>query len=130
MSTIPDGWTDDLTIPLPAGRTVADFVEFVIQAALSGTPDADQIEQELMTTFGISLADAALVRDRVFGGIVRAATGNAANQPDATKDPFAYESYERATRERSIITAIYPELSHWRGAKPKGWWQRLLGGAA
>ena len=39
MAELPEGWTDDMTIPLPPGRTAADVVEFVLQAALRGTPD-------------------------------------------------------------------------------------------
>ena len=120
MTTIPEGWTDDVTIPLPPGRTVDDFVEFVIQSALTGTPDV-QTEQALVTTFGISPGDAALVRDHVYGGIVRAATGNAANRPDATKDPFGCGSYDRATREHSIIAAIYSQFAMKRPQRP--WWQ-------
>ena len=120
MKTIPEGWTEDMTVPLPPGRTVSDFVEFVIQSALSGTPDV-QTEQTLVTTFGISPEDAALVRDRVFGGIVRAATGNAANRPDPTKDPFACGSYDRAIREHSIIASIYPQFA--RRQPRRSWWQ-------
>lgn len=109
-----------MTIPLPPGRTVDEIVEFVIKSGLSGTPDL-QTEQALVATFGISPGDAALVRDRVFGGIVRAATGNAANRPDATKDPFACRSYDRATREHSLISAIYPQFARLRPRRP--WWQ-------
>jgi hypothetical protein len=120
MTTIPEGWTDDMTVPLPLGRTVNDLVEFVIQSALSGTPDV-QTEQALVTTFEISPEDAALVRDRVFGGIVRAATGNTANRPDPAKEPFACGSYDRATQEPSIIAAIYPQFA--RSQPQRRWWQ-------
>ncbi len=120
MNTIPEGWTDDMSIPMPPGRTVDEYVEFVIRSGLSGTPD-DQTEQVLVTRFGIPPEDAALVRDRVFGGIVRAATGNSANRPDATKDPFARRSYDRAIREPSIISAIYPEFARRQPQRP--WWQ-------
>ena len=107
---IPEGWTDDMTVPLPLGKTADDLVEFVIQRGVAHTPDA-QTEQDLVTTFGLSVADAALVRDRVFGGIVRAATGNSANRPSSLNDPFAFHSFERASREPSIIAAIYPQYA-------------------
>jgi hypothetical protein len=119
---VPDSrrMNSDMTISLPGGRTVNEFVELVIQSALAGNPDA-QTEQALVTTLGISPTDAALVRDRVFGGIVRAATGNAANRPDQTNDPFACGSYDRAIREDWIIAAIYPQFA--RRQPPRRWWQ-------
>ena len=112
--------TDDLTIPLPPGRKVDDFVEFVIQATLSGTPDVE-IEQSLVTTFSISPEDAALVRDRVCGGIARTAIGDPGMRPDAAKDPFACRSFDRATLEPSITAAIYPQFVNRQ--PQRAWWQ-------
>jgi hypothetical protein len=114
MSEIPEGWTDDMTVPLPPNHTVEGIADFVIQQALQGTPD-DENENELIAAFGFSPDDAALIRDRVFGGIVRAATGNEANRPDAAKDPFAHISFDLSLRNPSIIAGIYPQFAQ----KPK-----------
>jgi hypothetical protein len=119
MASLPEGWTDDMTICLPPGRRVEEFVEFVVQQALAGQADADT-ESELVRVFELSPEEAALVRDRVFGGIVRAATGNLANRPEATKDPFAFACFLRATREPGIISAVYPQLG---SAMRRAWWQ-------
>ena len=108
--TMPDGWTDDMNIPLPPSRTVEDVVQFVIQAPLGGTADAD-IERLLSAEFLLSPDDAALARDRIFGGIVRAATRRIENCPRRETDPMAWESFQRATRDPSIVAMIYPEYA-------------------
>lgn len=110
FSTIPEGWTDDLTIPLPGGRTVDELADFVIQRALQGVPDQEN-ERQMIEEFHLTASDAALVRDRVFGGIVRAATRNIANQPIQAKDPFAFASFQRASNDPSIIASIYPQYA-------------------
>ena len=119
MSAIPEGWTDDMTIPLPPGQTVEAIAQFVIQREISKSSGEDTV-QAVVASFGITSEDAALVYDRVLGGIVRAATGNVANRPDPTKDPFAYFSFERARRDRGIIAAIRPEYAQ---APKRSWWQ-------
>jgi hypothetical protein len=108
--SLPEGWTDDMTVPLPSGRTAADVVEFVLQAGLAGTPD-DETERRLMAEFGFSPDDAALARDRAYGGLVRAATRNQANCPSRTNDPLAWESFQRAMRDRSLVVRIYPQFA-------------------
>src|SRR5262249_28577543 len=108
--TLPEGWTDDLRIPLPRGRTVAEVVEFVLQAVLGGTADAD-IEQLLVAEFLLSPDDASLARDRTLGGLVRAATGNLQNCPAQDKDPVAWESFQRGSRDPSLIARIYPQYA-------------------
>jgi hypothetical protein len=105
MADLPEGWTDDLTVALAPGRTVEDLVEHVIQAALRSV-DASVLEREVRVAFGLSEDDAALALDRVFGGITRAATRNPANCPDRNKDPIAWTSFTRASREPSIIAVI------------------------
>ncbi len=107
---IPEGWTDDMNIPLSPGRTVEEVVEFVIQAALRGTPD-ETTERLLAAEFLLSPEDAALARDRTFGGIVRAATRNHENCPRREKDPVAWESFQRATRDSSLVARIYPQYA-------------------
>lgn len=103
------GWTDDMTVQLPAGRTVAELVEFVLQSGLRGTA-ADEIDRLLVTEFRLSPDDAELARDRAFGGLVRAGTLNPMNSPDPGKDPVAWESFQRGTREPALVTRIFPEL--------------------
>ncbi len=107
---LPEGWTDDMTIPLPHDRTAAEVVEYVLQAALRGTPDTET-ERLLANEFDLSPNDAALARDRSFGGLVRAATRNPANCPDRQKDPLAWESFQRGSSDPSLIARIYPELA-------------------
>ena len=119
MSAIPDGWTDDMTIPLPPGQTVEAIGQFVIQREIFKSSGDDTV-QALVASFGITSDDAALVYDRVLGGVVRAATGNVSNRPDAAKDPFAYFSFERARRDHGIIAAIRPEYAE---APKRSWWQ-------
>ncbi|MCD6048732.1 MAG: hypothetical protein K0Q55_135 [Verrucomicrobia bacterium] len=111
ISTVPEGWTDDLTIPLPPGHTVTEIVDFVIQCGLQGVPD-DETEQRLLEKFCLAEEDAALARDRVYGGIVRAATRSIENRPDQRKDPFACASFDRASKDPSIIATIYPQYAN------------------
>jgi len=87
-----------------------ELVEHVIQAALGDTPN-DVIEREVMTKYELSPDDAALLLDRTYGGIARAATRNPENCPARDKDPVAWTSYQRATQEPSIIAVLYPEYS-------------------
>ena len=110
MAELPEGWTDDLTIPLQEGQTMDELVEFIIQALL-GQEVRSKIEQDLMTIFKLSEDDADLARDRTLGGIVRAATKNPENCPHYEKDPVAWTSFHRATLEPSIIAAIYPKYA-------------------
>jgi hypothetical protein len=105
----PIGWTDDLTIAVPAGRSVAEVVDIVLQGASRGLP-AEDIERSLVAGLGLNADDAALARDRALGGVVRAATRNPANCPPRDKDPVAFESYQRATADPSLISRIYPEF--------------------
>ena len=78
-SQAPSGWTDDCSVQLRPGCTVDTLVEFVIEQQMAKIP-ADFTLQQLATRFVIE-DDADFALDRVLGGIVRAATGNAANIP-------------------------------------------------
>lgn len=102
-------FTDDLRIGLPAGRTAADVVVLVLSRAEAGQSVAE-IDAALVTQLGLSEHDAELARDRAFGGIARAGTGNEANRPSPVKDPIAYESYQRARADPSLPARIYPDL--------------------
>lgn len=114
----PLSWTDDLTIPLPPGRTIAELVDLVLQAALREAP-ADEIEQALVNEFSLSNDDAQLACDRAFGGLVRAATRNTANRPAREKDPVAWESFQRGTNDPTLVTRIYPSSPPSSGAQTK-----------
>lgn len=107
MSNVPDGWTEDLSVPLPPGRTVAEITTFVLENAIAKVAYKDMIKA-IEDTFGLSPDDAELVCDRVFGGVVRASTGNVANQPDPVNDPFAHASFQQAQRDPAIIAALRP----------------------
>ena len=98
---ILEGWTEDMTIPLPRGRTEDELVEHIVNAMLQDTPP-EVIKREVMAAFELSEADAELALDRTFGGIVRAATENSANSPPREKDPVAWASFQRATGDPSI----------------------------
>ena len=110
-AALPDGWvlTDDMMVPLPPGRTVAEVVEVVVQGGLAGS-SAEEIEGRLAAEFGLSADDAAVARDRAFGGLVRAGTRITANCPSPVKDPVAWESYQRGTRDPSLVSRIYPDM--------------------
>src|SRR3990172_248154 len=123
MQAVPEGFTDDMTVPLPPGSTIQELVEFVVQRALKGVPDI-QTERDLVQSFNMSQENAWLLRDRVFGGIVRAASKNPYNKPDRSKDPIALASFELASREPSMIASIYPQLaSTTLGTVRRPWWQ-------
>lgn len=104
--TIPDRWTDDMNIVLPAGLTVEHVVDTVLRAAMRRESYESIIEA--LVVDGISASDAALAWDRVHGGVVRAATGNPTNCPDRSKDPLAWTSFHRAMGDTTIIHALYP----------------------
>lgn len=104
------GWTDDLTIPLPPGRVVTELVDVVLRSALRAE-SAQEIDRLLAAEFGLSADDAELARDRCFGGLVRAATRNPLNCPKRDKDPVAWESFQRGTRDPSLVASIYPDLA-------------------
>ena len=105
--SIPEGWTDDMNVPLPPGCTVDEVVEHVIQNMLAGV-DYAETERQLADLFELSAEDAALARDRTEGGIVRAATRNMQNCPDRAKDPMAWTSFQRAMADPSIVVRICP----------------------
>ena len=73
MNKLPEGWTDDMTIVVPTGRSLDDLVEYVLQSTVrKDTPT--NIIQYLKKEFGLTQSDAELALDRTYGGVVRAAT--------------------------------------------------------
>jgi len=84
-------WTDDMTVRLARGTTARALVVF-LRAADEGTHRRDVLAV-LTERFALPFDDARLAMDRVMGGVVRAASGNPANEPDPVKDPLAWMSY-------------------------------------
>lgn len=107
--TIPEGWTDDMNIALPEGVAIDDVVETVLRAESARVP-FETIVATLVAR-GLSEEDAMLAHDRTLGGVVRAATGNALNEPVRAKDPLAWASFHRCLNEPAFITAIRPDLA-------------------
>lgn len=133
---LPEGWTDDMSIPGLTDRALAELVELILRDGFNQVPASNTIDH-LVTTFSLSTDNALLAYDRVHGGLVRAATGWPDNCPSQTKDPVAWASFCRCIREPSLITAIRPEwaghLASKETPKPKkspkqSWWQRIWRG--
>jgi len=95
-----------MRVELSAGKSIEMLVDFVISNCLRGMTD-EANELEIAREFAISPENAAIARDRTFGGIVRAATRNPLNQPDPNKDPIAWASYIRATKEPLLAAKVY-----------------------
>ena len=85
-------WTDDLTVRLARGTSTRELVVYLRAAHQEGV-----LRRELLAVlterFALPFDDARLAMDRVMGGVVRAASGIAANEPDRAKDPLAWMSY-------------------------------------
>jgi hypothetical protein len=96
---LPAGFTDDMSVPLPPGRTPEHVVDFVLAANERGQEHAALVAA-VAGEFELSADDAALAIDRVGGGFVRAMTGNRHNCPDRVKDPIAWASFQRAITKR------------------------------
>jgi hypothetical protein len=111
--TIPEGFTDDMSIVLPDGLTADDVVEIILRAESTGV--AFESTVATLVARGLTEDDAMLAHDRALGGVVRAATGNAANEPVRSKDPVAWASFHRCLDEPALIAAIRPGLAN-RGA--------------
>jgi hypothetical protein len=88
----PVEWTDDLTVRLARGTTARGLVSYLRGADGRGDRRRDVLAV-LTERYALPFDDARLAIDRVQGGVVRAATGNPANQPDKAKDPLAWISY-------------------------------------
>jgi hypothetical protein len=84
--------TDDMTVRLARGASVRDLVAYLRSAEEEGTRRR-AVLAVLTERFALPFDDARLAMDRVGGGVVRAASGNPANEPDPVKDPLAWTSY-------------------------------------
>lgn len=85
-------WTDDLTVRLARGTSTRELVVYLRAAHEEGVRRRELLAV-LTERFALPFDDARLAMDRVMGGVVRAASGIAANEPDRAKDPLAWMSY-------------------------------------
>jgi hypothetical protein len=85
-------WTDDLSLRLARGTRTRDLVLFLRAAERDATPRREVLAV-LTERFALPFDDARLAMDRVRGGVIRASSGIAANEPDQVKDPVAWTSY-------------------------------------
>jgi hypothetical protein len=125
VTEIPEGWTDDMNIPLPEGVTSAKVAEFVVSSAAAGESHDARIEK--LRSWGLSLDDAEHACDRALGGAFRAGTSSPANEPSAQKDPIAHSSYHRCRANRTLISAIFPKEFPPTRSQPaevrRSWWK-------
>jgi hypothetical protein len=81
-----------MTVRVARGTSAAALVSYLRAASAQGAPRRDVLAV-LTERFALPFDDARLAMDRVGGGVVRAASGNPANEPDLVKDPLAWMSY-------------------------------------
>lgn len=122
MKEVPEGWTDDMTIVVPDGRSLDDIVDYVLQAAVRRETASNTV-RHLTAEFGLTQGDAELALDRTCGGVVRAATGRRDNCPSKEKDPMAWLSFQRCLKRPGLIGAIYPQFGR---RSVKTWWRRFF----
>jgi hypothetical protein len=116
VATIPEGWTDDMTVSLPEGVTVEKIVDYVLSSAASGAPHESRIGD--LRSWGLAAEDAELACDRALGGAFRAGTTSPANEPSSQKDPIAYASYHRCKANPALISTLFPK--QFPSADPSG----------
>ena len=125
MTDIPEGWTDDMNIPLPEGLTAAKIAEFVVSSAAAGESHEARIEK--LRSLGLTPDDAELACDRALGGAFRAGTISPENEPSAENDRIAYSSYHQCRADRALISAIFPEefpaVDSDRPEVRRSWWK-------
>lgn len=113
---LPEGWTDDMNIQIPPGKTLDELVDRILEAAIRRDV-MENVVSELVSPFGLSEEDATLAFDRACAGVVRAATGNPLNCPNREKDPIAWLVYQKCLKQPNIIAAVCPQfVSRKRGS--------------
>jgi hypothetical protein len=108
MSDFSNDWTSDMSVPLPENTSVDEITKFVINKSIAGE-SWDEIENNLVLSYGLDQNDIALIIDRVLGGITRVASGHSGNRPNPESDPFAFSSFTMAIKNRDIITFFHPD---------------------
>lgn len=81
-----------MSIRLAPGVSERDLVLYLREAESARASRRDVLGV-LTERFALSFDDARLAMDRAGGGVVRAASGNPANEPDPVKDPVAWTAY-------------------------------------
>ena len=110
LSTVPEGWTDDMTIVVPTGRSLDEIVDYVLQGMIRRETRSNMVKH-MTREFGLTQGDAELALDRTCGGVVRAATGRLDNCPQREKDPMAWISFQRCLEQPELIAALYPQFA-------------------
>ncbi len=72
--TIPEGWTDDMSVEIIEGKT-EDQLALTLMGSLRKSDSYDAMIGICTSDYGLSEDDADLAIDRVQGGIVRALSG-------------------------------------------------------
>jgi hypothetical protein len=103
-----DDWNTEMAIRLSPDRTEDEVVDFVLLRGGSGVFGEDLLI-ELQNEFQITSKDAALARDRTYGGVECASAGNPAHRPERSLDPFGWISFGRALDDPSIISDLRRE---------------------
>ena len=113
--SIPEGWTDDMSVDIKTGKTNKELSDSLIKA-LDQRFSFEKMISICINEFGLSEGDADLAIDRVQGGIIRAITCNEANRPDKDKDPLAWYSFQN-------VWKTLPRKKWWSSKKDnKGKW--------
>jgi hypothetical protein len=111
-------WVDKtifrFTVELPQGVSCDALVAFILEKA-RGEPDLKLLLTQLAAQFQITEKQALTTIDRALGGVARAAALNPAACPDVSIDPVGCSAFIQASKDHSIIDAVYPT---WRSWKP------------
>jgi len=81
-----------MTVRVARGTSAGALVSYLRAATEEAVPRREVLAV-VTERFALPFDDARLAMDRVRGGVVRAASGNPANEPDPVKDPLAWMSY-------------------------------------
>ncbi|MBK9386116.1 MAG: hypothetical protein IPN34_14990 [Planctomycetes bacterium] len=108
--TIPEGWTDDMNVSLPVGRTHEELARRLLALLLKQAP-YEVLIATCRSEFLLSEADCELAVDRIQGGAIRALTGAVHNQPQKEKDAIAWWACELLwAKPPETVFAIGDEL--------------------
>jgi len=112
---MPDGWTDDMSVEIKTGKSNMEL-SIAIMESLKVREPYEHILKKCVEEFGLSEEDADLAIDRAQGGIVRAITCNKQNEPDKTKDPIAWHTFNE-------VWKTLPKVNWWSNKRDnKGEW--------